>query len=76
MVSGEFPDASSTVFIVFCETFKYIQYIVYGMPENTIQLRVYKKDWDRLKNFGRAGDSMAEALSKVLDIAENKNVER
>lgn len=46
------------------------------MPESTIQLRVYKKDWDRLKNFGRAGDSMAEALSNVLDIAEGKNDEQ
>jgi len=62
--------------MVFFETFKYTKYIVCGMPEKTIQLRVYKRDWDRLKNFGRAGDSMAAALSRVLDIAENKNVKK
>jgi hypothetical protein len=40
------------------------------MPEKTMQMRVYTKDLDRVKNFGRAGDSMAEALSRALDLAE------
>jgi len=43
------------------------------MLEETAQLRIYKKDLERLKNYGRAGDSMATALSKVLDIAEKDN---
>ena len=40
------------------------------MPEKTTQMRIYAKDLDRVKNFGRAGDSMAEALSRALDLAE------
>lgn len=49
--------------------------ICISMAEETIQLRVYKKDWNRLKNFGRAGDSMAIALSNALDIAEKHDTE-
>jgi hypothetical protein len=41
-----------------------------SMAEKTAQLRIYYKDLDRLKNFGRAGDSMAEAVSRALDLAE------
>jgi hypothetical protein len=45
------------------------------MVKDTTQIRAYVEDVDRLKNYGRAGDSMAEALSKALDIAEkNKKV--
>jgi hypothetical protein len=40
------------------------------MAEKTTQMRVYQKDMDRIKNFGRAGDSLAEALSYALDLAE------
>jgi len=40
------------------------------MTEKTMQMRIYAKDLDRVKNFGRAGDSMAEALSRALDLAE------
>jgi hypothetical protein len=40
------------------------------MVEKTTQMRIYLKDLDRVKNFGRAGDSMAEALSRALDLAE------
>jgi hypothetical protein len=40
------------------------------MAEKTTQMRIYLKDLDRLKNFGRAGDSMADALSYALDLAE------
>jgi hypothetical protein len=64
------------VFKVFDVTFKYLKDGVCNMPEDTIQLRVYKKDWDRLKNFGRAGDCMASALSNVLDIAEGKHISK
>jgi len=53
------------------DTIKYLEYIPIHMAEKTIQLRAYRKDIDRLKNFGRAGDSMADALSNVLDIAES-----
>ena len=42
------------------------------MDEKTTQMRVYVKDRDRIKNFGRAGDSMADALSNALDLAEGK----
>jgi len=40
------------------------------MAEKTAQMRVYLRDLDRVKNFGRAGDTMAEALSRALDLAE------
>jgi hypothetical protein len=43
------------------------------MAEDTAQLRIHRKDLERLKNFGRAGDSMATALERVLDIAEKNN---
>jgi len=46
------------------------------MTEKTIQMRVYQKDWDRLKNFGRAGDSMADALANALDLAEGKGAKK
>ena len=42
------------------------------MDEKTTQMRVYVKDRDRIKNFGRAGDAMADALSNALDLAEGK----
>lgn len=40
--------------------------------ENTKQVRVFEEDLDRLKNYGKIGDSMALAVKKVLDIAEGK----
>jgi len=40
------------------------------MTEETTSMRIYLKDLDRVKNYGRAGDSMAEALSHALDLAE------
>jgi hypothetical protein len=40
------------------------------MTEEQIQIRIYKKDWKRLKNYGLAGDSMAKAMNNVLDAAE------
>ena len=40
--------------------------------KDTQQMRVYTEDIDRLKNFGRVGDSMADALSRALDLAEGK----
>jgi C4-dicarboxylate-specific signal transduction histidine kinase len=45
------------------------------MTEKTAQMRVYLRDLDRVKNFGRAGDSMAEALSRALDLAESRLAE-
>lgn len=45
------------------------------MAEKTMQMRIYAKDLDRVKNFGRAGDSMAEALSRALDLAEKRLAE-
>jgi hypothetical protein len=38
--------------------------------DDTKQVRVFAKDLERLKNYGRVGDSMALAVEKVLDIAE------
>ena len=46
------------------------------MDEKTTQMRVYVKDRDRIKNFGRAGDSMADALSNALDLAEEKTTKK
>jgi hypothetical protein len=43
-----------------------------GMTEETTSMRIYLKDLDRIKNYGRAGDSMADALSHALDLAEGK----
>jgi len=40
------------------------------MAEKTTQMRLYAKDLDRIKNYGRAGDTLADALSKALDFAE------
>lgn len=45
------------------------------MAEKTAQMRIYFRDLDRVKNFGRAGDSMAEALSHALDLAESRLAE-
>lgn len=45
------------------------------MAEDTIQIRAYKRDHDRIKDFGRAGDTIAQALSRALDMAEKyKNI--
>lgn len=41
-----------------------------SMPEKTTQMRLYVKDLDRIKNYGRAGDPLADALSKALDLAD------
>jgi hypothetical protein len=40
------------------------------MSTKTVQVRVFEADLDRLKNFGRAGDSLAIVFSKVLALAE------
>ena len=45
------------------------------MPEKTTQMRLYAKDLDRIKNYGRAGDTLADALAKALDMAEAYQVE-
>lgn len=36
----------------------------------TTNLRAYKKDVERIKKFGKFGDSLADALSTALDLAE------
>jgi len=41
-----------------------------NMVEKTTQMRLYAKDLDRIKNYGRAGDPLADALSKALDLAD------
>ena len=43
-----------------------------GKPKSTQQMRVYTDDVDRIKKFGLFGESMADALSRALDLAEGK----
>ena len=46
------------------------------MAEETTQMRLYRKDLERIKDYGRAGDTLADALSKALDLAEACQAER
>jgi hypothetical protein len=42
------------------------------MTEETTLIRIYKTDHERLKNRGRAGDSMAKVVNGILNIVEMK----
>ncbi len=43
------------------------------MEEETGNIRAFKKDLDRIKKFGCMGNTMAQALSKALDVAERNS---
>jgi hypothetical protein len=42
------------------------------VAESTKMVKVSKKNFDRLKQFGCAGESLNTALGRVLDLAEDK----
>jgi len=42
------------------------------MAEPTKMVKISVKEYDRLKKFGYAGESINTALQRVLDIAEKK----
>jgi hypothetical protein len=42
------------------------------MNRNTVNIGVYPADKERLKDHGKAGDSLAVAFRKALDKAEGK----
>jgi hypothetical protein len=42
------------------------------MAEPVRMVKISEKEYDRLKRFGFAGESINTALQRVLDIAEKK----
>jgi hypothetical protein len=40
--------------------------------KDTKQVKAYKEDLERIKRFGKMGDTMAQALHNALDKAEGK----
>jgi len=46
------------------------------VAESIKMVKVSEKNFDRLKQFGYAGESLNTALGRVLDLAEDKDKKR